>query len=459
MIINEVTDNLNYANGRQLKGLLNDLQTVIPGSVFKAKGAGGGKPIPSLRAWEITSQELDQAAKQLGLKKVKPTETQLLLSSQFKHNIHSYQAKDKTIYSVVISTKGQGTGIGKKQLTPTTLGLTGQKFDRKSLIKSAKESLSIVRDKQLQVILSKLIDCAATRGKTKLSSKDLEYLGDSLPVISQDFGEVLAPIYVMSDKDIAEFPSGNNPIVDVQIGNKALAVKALTGSGNSFATVSDLLDKYETSLKKNDKNRAKFEIIKIFHKGTPGSVKDKIVRAAMQANTAEANAVRQIFGDVGSYADLVKSLTNIITRKKLNYANFLKLVQPISLAGNWGKAIGMPQDANFYLTGQGNPPRQTQAGAASYNAHPDFGGADIITYMLGVGLLNKATQGDEAASYNKIVTDIMRKSNATLGRLQIGPDGGLHVAEVPFSKLNFKFQYHAPSHKPGNNAPGFIVAK
>jgi hypothetical protein len=27
----------------------------------------------------------------------------------------------------------------------------------------------------------------------------------------------------------------------------------------------------------------------------------------------------------------------------------------------------------------------------------------------------------------------------------------------PFSQLNFGFQYHAPSHIPGNNLPGFMV--
>ena len=461
MLINEVMDSQDYANSKQLKFMAGLLGDEIAGSQFKVKGKARGKPIPSIRVWEVTREELDAAAKKVGLKKLTPTETQLLLSSQFKHNIHSFKDGAGTVFSIVISTKGQGTGVGKKQLTPTKLGLAGQKFNRKELIKASQDSLKGVRDPKLKKILLKLIDSAVTRGRTKLDTKDLDYLGDSLAVISQDFGEVLAPIYVMSERDTAEFPSGNNPIVDVKIGKKSLAVKALTGSGNSFATVSDLLDRYEESIEDGDPNRAKFEIIKNFHKGTTGNVKDKIIRASLQAKTAEAEKARKIFGNINSFEELSKALSTIILSKNssLDYGSFLKLIQPISVAGAWGKPVGMPQDANYYMTGVGNPPRQTQAGRASYDADPVAGGADIVTYMLGVGLLNQATQGKEAPEYNKIVTDILRKADAHLGRLQIDTDGSLKVVVVPFSDLNFKFQYHAPSHKPGNNAPGFVVAK
>jgi hypothetical protein len=56
-----------------------------------------------------------------------------------------------------------------------------------------------------------------------------------------------------------------------------------------------------------------------------------------------------------------------------------------------------------------------------------------------------------------MMTDIVNKADAVLGHITINSDGTLALKTTPFSELRFEFQYHAPSHIPGNNLPGFIA--
>ena len=74
-----------------------------------------------------------------------------------------------------------------------------------------------------------------------------------------------------------------------------------------------------------------------------------------------------------------------------------------------------------------------------------------------MGTLNAVTKGPDANEYAQMMTNIVNQSPAYLGRLDITAQGGLVAATKPFSELKFKFQYHAPSHLPGNNLPGFMI--
>ena len=55
------------------------------------------------------------------------------------------------------------------------------------------------------------------------------------------------------------------------------------------------------------------------------------------------------------------------------------------------------------------------------------------------------------------VDNIVNKADAVLGKIDITLQGGLKISTRPFTDLKFNFQYHAPSHIPGNNLPGFIA--
>ena len=126
-------------------------------------------------------------------------------------------------------------------------------------------------------------------------------------------------------------------------------------------------------------------------------------------------------------------------------------------AGPWGKPVGLPQDGKYYMDPKGDAPKPKQAGKPSYDLNPAKGGADIVTYSLGIGLLNQIKSGDDADQYRDIMTDIVNKADAVIGHIGVAGDGKLTLKTQPFSDLKFNFQYHAPSHLPGNNLPGFMA--
>jgi hypothetical protein len=470
MRLQEIEENQQYANLKQLRELAAYMQKQIPGSSFKVNGAGKGKPVPHIRVSNVTKSELNAMANSIGLNSQPIDDKQSDLSSQFKSGIFGFYDRLGTLYSFVISTKGSSkdrVGIAKKALTPTGLGLDGKKLKRKELVAQVRAALpEKVRDKRLVSILDQLVTIAE-QGKGQLSADDMKYIADSRAVISSDFGEILAPIRVMGDRDIADFPVGNNPIVDVYVidnrGNQiGYAVKSLSGSGNSFAAISDLMDSYEAKLKEGSKERALYEIIKMFKKGQPGSVKDQIVAASVKANTKEVQAMVNAIGKFQDFNSLKTQLANKLKTAggTADYTAFLKLVYPVSMAGGWGKAYGMPADTAYYLSGgKGNKPADTQAGKKSYDRDPDEGGANIATYVLGQSLLQMATKGVNADLYNKMMTDIVSTANVQLGKIDISNEGTLVVRSAPFSGIKFRFDYHASSNTPGQNRPGFIMAK
>jgi hypothetical protein len=142
---------------------------------------------------------------------------------------------------------------------------------------------------------------------------------------------------------------------------------------------------------------------------------------------------------------------------KADYGTFLNTFYPMMTAGPWGKPVGLPADGKYYMNPEGDSPKPKQAGKPSYDSNPAKGGADIITYSLGIGLMNYIRQGDDADSYKDMMTDIVNKADAVIGHITIQSDGKLSLKTQPFSDLKFNFQYHAPSHLPGNNLPGFMA--
>lgn len=467
MKINEIDSSQHYATKQELAKGAQAFADAIPGSKFTAKGKEKGKPIPHIRAHNVSPGELKAAAEQFGLKTLQPDDTQLQLSTQFKRNIYSFDSAGK-VFSVVISTKGSGSddsaGIAKKALAPTGLGLDGGTFTKKELISATLKAVDEhVRDKELAAILKHLVEIAAA-GKGNLDESEMAYIADSKNVIGTDFGEILAPIKIMDDKSKARFPVGNNPLTDVEVtdgkGNVVnYAVKSVTGSGNSFAAITDLMEKYEADLADDSAEKVKYEMIKVFKKGAPGSVKDKIIKAAQLVDTAEAKSAAKI---VGKFTDF-DSLYELVKRKghgELEYADFLRWIQPISKAGGWPTDVGMPGDAQYYLSGKaGKIPRDTQAGFNYYQQNAVYAIADNVVYMLGVGLHNKATKSEEAKVYNKMMTDIVTKANVYLGKIDISNDGALVVKTAPFSGIQFQFDYHAGTNTPGRNSPGFIMTR
>lgn len=449
-----------YADLKQTKKLANDLLAQITQGKFTPHNAKGVKLVPHIRAQKISLDELKTAITNLGGTFSGPDSNQVKLSG--KYPVHSVDI-DGTKYSIVIGSVGKGKdsgaiGINRKELAPTGLGLGGNLYTRDELIEATRSALEVrIRDSLLRDSLLELLEIAANRGKGTLSSEHQDRLDSILGTVSQDFGEILTPIIIMDDDDTAELPAGNNPIVDVKLKNMNLSVKALTGSGTSFRTVKDLMDKYEASIINDKTKMGKYAVLKQFHPSSKGSNKDKIIAASMTAGIPEYKMLCSIFKtqNIPNFDSMV-GLTTKLT-KKADYANFLKTVYPAMTAGNWGIPVGLPADGNYHMGLKADAPKRAYtAGKASYDANPSLAAADILTYVLGVGLLNRIRRGKDSADYSKMMTDIVSKANAVLGHITINRDGSMKVLTKPFSDIKFEFQYHAPSHMPGNNLPGFI---
>lgn len=464
MLIQELTDpepeqtTKIYASPALCKELANQLEGILPSGTFKVQNAGGVKSIPHVRAQKISLNELQSAMKSLGATIDSPDSKQSVLSGKFP--VHSFKIGNNT-FSVVIGSVSAGAGsvgLNRKELAPTGLGLDGGKFTREELIINTKKGLDVaIRDQNLKQALIGLVDIAATGGNTPLDPQLAAPIKPLIGIISQDFGEILAPILIMDNDDIAEFPAGNAPIVDVILKKSSLSIKALTGSGTSFKTVADLMNQYETGISKDKVLMQKYKILKQFHPSTGGSNVDKIIRAAAMANIPEYTTICKIIGvkKLSSYDELAKKILTFT--KNMQYGDFLKTFYPAMIAGEWGKPVGLPADGPYYM-GQkkDSPKKEKAAGKNSYLAKPGYGAANILTYVMGIGLLNYIRRGKDAKIFSNMMTDIVKQSNASLGHITINPNGTMSLKTTPFSQLKFEFQYHAPSHIPGNNLPGFM---
>jgi hypothetical protein len=355
--------------------------------------------------------------------------------------------------------------VSKKEFSPTVMGLAGKVYNRDELISAAQAAVvTKTRDRPtLQAILLELIEVAQGLKQTLSPENLANFDSDSKNKISQDFGEVLAPIMLAKENEDIEFPAaGNFPLIDVVVGANKYSVKSLTGSGTSFSSIVKLLDSFEQQIATDEDQKALYELIKQYKPGDDTGLNvDKIIRAGAHAKIPEHEMAVQVFGQTfNDYTSLTSLVSGVTDNSTDNYAKMLRAVYPISVAGNWGGPIGLPADANKYVPEIQIPLRKGEAKQAGYPAfkqNPVKATADILTYIVGAGTLNYVTQGEHAKEYSEMMTKIVNQSPAWLGHITITRTGGLDIVAEPFSELNFKFQYHAPSHKPGNNLPGFMV--
>jgi hypothetical protein len=445
---------LQYANTAHYTNLIKIFKEQEPAAAYTNTPAGREKRVPHLRIGSLKQSQVNSIMNNSGFESNTPDSKQLTVSQ--KYSPLSF-TNNNILYTLVV----QDAKVVKKALTPSGLGLAGKEFTKESLISAAIKAVnSKIKDNEpvLADALVALINSADNGGNDPLPDELMQNILPEIKTISQDFGEILAPILIMQPDDKVEFPSGNFPMIDVRLPGRNLSVKSLSGSGTSFKTISKLMDRYENEMDLSDKETKQlFNILKQFHPTTGGNNSDKIVRAAAAADIDEYKDLIKTLktNSINSRNDIVKALDK--NYKNINYSEFLKTFYQVMIAGNWGRPVGLPADGNFYMGKNTKKPEAKAAGKPSYDANPIQGGADILTYVLGVGLLNFVTKGKDAEKYKKMMTDIVNKADAVLGHITINSDGTLKLITRPFSDLKFEFQYHAPSHIPGNNLPGFIA--
>lgn len=482
-----------YATKAEVTLLAANLSAQMPDYRFEVEKKAVS-PVVYIRIKGAEKQAIVSYFKSIGLDPLPPEPEQLPISGQYRANILSFatagkalvdikpdkkhdipqdkQQAQEVIYTLVVAGTGGAEGsisVSKKELTPVELGLAVTTYNKASLITAAKAAVAEKTKTRpdLTAILNELVDIAAAGGQGQLTPELNNKLGDQARnQISVDFGEILAPLMFAKGGEQIEFPAaGNYPLIDVIVGQNRYSVKSLTGSGTSFASISDLMDSYEDKLSKtkdksSEKVKALFQLFKGYHPGAGGKNVDKIIRGASFVKVPEYVTLTKILGgEFATWNELSVLVENTFgaDNSKEAYGNFLKKVYPAMVAGNWGKPTGLPADGNFYMGNAKELKAEKEAGYPSFKAQPVKGMTDILTYVVGVGTLNLVTKGSDAGQYAEMMTNIVNQSPAYLGRLDITSQGGVVASSKPFTDLAFKFQYHAPSHMPGNNLPGFMI--
>lgn len=417
--------------------------------------------LPLFRTAGINSEQILKAAKYMGLSELALTDQQAASSGQF--TIHSFQHPSGIVFTVVLAGRKKSVSgdlvLNRKDLTPTKLGLAGTYSNRRELAEKTKAVVpKYIKDETLAAALLELVDLAMARGAGQLTPASLAYVLPYRGMISQDFGEILAPLALASDKENINFPVGNEKLIDVTVGGKVrYSVKALGGSGTSMNSLGSLLDDYSASLTDEGKKKLFNDGIKIWQSTRKeGSVTDRICLAASQNAIPEYLSYVDILGgEFQSFGELKSLLSPLV--KKLDYPGFLRTILPATQAGKWGSNVGMPDDSNYYLGFTDKKPTPGQAGKRSYDHDPVDGAANIITYCLGKGMEYKIKRGPDQQQYKDIMNDMIKQLNCQLGHVDIDTQGQLVITSKPFGNLQFDFDYHAPSHIAGNNRPGFMI--
>lgn len=471
---------LKYADTKEINDLILKLRDYYPkDSVVKLKNeaAGGVKKIRHLRITDVSGAEIRTKMAQLGATEQDPSTLTPEQRSTSTSKTRLGFELNGTTYTVVLGSSRTGTADGnviiqKKKTSPTNLGLGGKTLNREQLIATTTAAVKSMfkSSPAIEAMLIELINIAQNGGKGKLTPESQEILEDNIKNVSQDFGEVLAPIMMLQQGDVCEFPkSGNEPLTDVKVGSTNYSIKSMSGSGTSFKSISKLMDKYEASIDADEERKKLYAPLAEFNPKKGGNNLDKIIRASNVARTPEFAEIAKILGakQIESWNDLTGLLKSKIA--DLDYPTFLKTFKSAATAGQWptrgGKGVqmlGFPADSAYAMGLIDKKPGKEDgaAGAPSYAANKITAAGNILVYVMGKGLEFYVQKIEGvSAKYKEMMTDIVNKSDATLGHITINSDGSMDVEIKPFSALEFVFQYHAPSHIAGNNLPGFAIIR
>lgn len=397
-----------------------------------------------------------QAEEVLGI----PLKSEMGLPTQIStsYDTYSFLHNGKTYYIITIRatvnpTSGQDIPVFQKQeTTPVGLGLQKNYAGVNLLIKDLQNKISSKYQDERGKLLLHLLNNAVGYGAGKQTTlpEELKFLftvKQNINNVSQNFGECLAPIVFGKSNNNVEFPSGNEPVVDVKLNNVSIAVKSLSGSGNSLVKMADVVDAYQDTIDQKDlKKVAQYKMIKKMADGGR-KVIDLIVELAHDISSPEMTAFKTKTNQpVTSYSQLESALEGILIRngKPVPFDTMMKFVKQVMSAGG-GKTVGIPRDI-------------LSRGPAKYKSKPVRYVALMMTYGFGIGVKNVIQKGVDKDSYAELMTDIMKNVKASAGFINISPDGIITGKIQPFSTLKFAFDYHAYTSNPGNNRPGFVIA-
>ena len=478
---------ITYANKPQQELIrtefLKILQPVFPVVNVRndSEDPNAAKKIPSIRILNALPKQnvLDLLAKN-GYKLTPTTSDIQRVSGTYMGDIYTF-TKNNVVYTIVIAgkrAKGEEAGaeVGIQMLRPEKFGLIGRELTRAQMAKEVKTKIPQLfgQDPQFAQALIQLVD-VATGTRPRVDPALMAHIKSRLNYVSQDFGEVLTPLAMTTDdSEIISFSAkSNQPLIDVSVQGQPVAVKSLSGSGNSFAAIIDMIDSYDAELKKDPAKQESrtMSILKDFV-SKDGKTVDKLIRAAQRAQVPEALALNKILGSVPqSYAELEVAVTKLVNKLKASgdanlYKRYLDTIYPASVAaGRMGKGknpqpkpVGLPADWKIYTKAEGDvEPNQTNksAGKKKFDANFIRAASRQLTYMLGMGFRNEVVEGENSKEMEDTLKAIMSGKNATVAHILINPEGTITVKKKPFRDAKFGYQYHAGTDTVNQNAPGF----
>ncbi len=410
------------------------------------------------KAKPLDKDELLEIVKQLpqgsGITLTPITDPQKQISNFGAGESLQFTYKGKTYYVLAKKTVAGSSGkklkiFNKKELTPAVLGLSTSYSDKKSLAQDLEQKINQkYNDDRGAVLIHVMRNALNYTGQQPLPS-NLEYVLQNptmMKQVSQDFGEAIGPLLYAGSGKI-DFPVGNEPVIDVKVGNIGIAIKSLSGSGNSMVKLKEIIDAYADTV--DQKDVKKIAQIKTFQKLSDKNIKviPSIIQIAKDINSPEMTALENATKKMQIYdlPQLLKAVEKLIYKngKLLPYETTLAKLEKILSAS--GKTFGMPRD------------RGTAKAIRKYKQDPKIYSAYILAYGLGKGLENVIVNGVDKDAYGGLLKDIMRTVDAKAGFVSVTPNGIVKFQIKDFKDLNFKFDYHAFTTKPGNNRPGFVV--
>ena len=355
----------------------------------------------------------------------------------------------------------KGRKVRKKEFTPVNLKLAGKTFTKQQLYSTLKQNVELkVNNETLKNLLLELIE-VAVGNITAVAPEIIEaFTTDDLRQLGIDFGEILGPLLGSDDTDAIVFPAGNAMLADVEINGKPISIKSGAGSGTSFKAIRSHLDKFSNSPGHDDLDVEEKEVYRFYRAfiDTPGTNHDKLIAGSLVAQTDEHKALVGVLGKDNFTQTDLETFAEKYGEGKAGYIKFLKAIYPIADAGPYTRPNGLPQDSSYYLGTTDKIPKAKQAGLPFWNARgPAEAGRNIILYILATSFLKAVKDVNIVEKHNNLLSKIMKDIGAEVMWVDINSNGTIELKRNDISNAKISFQYHAPSHIPGNNAPGFSL--
>ena len=415
-----------------------------------------GRPL-NIRATERSKEELQTALKQVNPSIIlQPADKKITGSNRIDGQMFELDGA-KYYIGVGMTFGNEGSKItifARKALTPTVLGLQKQYSNLSALADDVSAKIQSKFQSPVSDMLLHILNNARNKQAQQTLTPELAKIMNQQNVyqsVNQDFGEVLGAFVLGKENDSVEFPAGNEALIDLKLPGQSIAIKSLSGSANAFTKVRDLFDKYEDTMDKTDtKKMAKFALVKGFSDKSK-SVIDSIIIGSYEAKTPEMAKLMSMTGadKISTQQELIDAMENLLmdptSGKIADYKRFLSLRQQIGSAS--GKEWGKPRESS------------SSTGEKAYQEQPILYASKNIVYTLGKGLEHMILNGVDKDSYSQIINDVMKQVNINVGQVLVNKEGLVDIQLTPFKDKNFKFDYHAYTTKPGNNRPGFAIAR